>query len=275
MSKLDAIRKKLWTPKDRDDVPPLGTREILAHWLLDEDHEGGALKGGSLIELVGYGKLLEVLPDKIVSNLEKSRLSRDGLIPMLKCGLGYEELLSSVIVDGTPVASSSTENLLFPDLLLPANYLQPGGIPGRTLRWRASGRVTTLSTAGTLQFAIGHASTAVTTISGAATCWAKTGAVVMDAAVHTNEQWFCEGTTVVRSVGAAGTVFAQGESTIAAAAFTVANNALLFMGSAGSAAPAAITMDMTIAEFIALTAKWSLTTAYSITGHIYLLEALN
>jgi hypothetical protein len=44
MSKIDAIRKKLWSPKkDLDDVSPLGTREMLAMWLLDENHEGGAL----------------------------------------------------------------------------------------------------------------------------------------------------------------------------------------------------------------------------------------
>jgi hypothetical protein len=32
---------------------------------------------------------------------------------------------------------------------------------------------------------------------------------------------------------------------------------------------------MTVAEYILRTAKWSLTTAYSITGHIYTVEALN
>jgi hypothetical protein len=271
--RLDWIRNKLH--REPDDVPPLGTRHTIANWVLDENHDGDALSGGSLIELVGYGKLLEVLPDKVVENLERSRLARDGRIPMLKAGLGYEELLSSVIVDGTAIHDSSTENILFPDLMLPANYMQPGGIPGRTLHWKARGRVTTLSTAATLTLAIGHAATAVTTISGAAGCWAKTGAVVMEAAVHTNEQWFCEGTVVARSVGSAGTVFGQGDATNAAAAYTAANNVLSFMGSAGSATPASVTMDMTINEFLALTAKWSLTTAYSITGHIYILEALN
>ena len=70
-----------------------------------------------------------LLPDRIVQNLERARLSRDGRCPMLKAGLGYEECLSSVIVDGTAVDDSSTENILFPDLMIPANYLQPGGIP--------------------------------------------------------------------------------------------------------------------------------------------------
>jgi hypothetical protein len=226
----------------------------------------------TMVDLQRYGELLSILPDKIVQNLERARLSRDGRVPMLKAGLGYEELLSSVIVDGTAVHDSSTENILFPDLMIPANYLQPGGIPGRTLHWKSRGRITTLSTAATLILNIGHAATAATTVT---TSWAKTGAMVMDAAVHTNEQWFCEGTVVVRSVGSAGTVFAQGDATNAANAYTSANNVLSFMGSAGSATPATATVDMTINEFLVHTAKWSLTTAYSITGHIYLLEALN
>jgi hypothetical protein len=253
--------------KKRLYVPELGERHTLCNWVLNEDDYPGPM-----VEFQRYGELLSLLPDKIVQNLERARLSRDGRVPMLKAGLGYEELLASVIVDGAAVHDSSTENILFPDLMIPANYMQPGGIPGRTLHWKARGRITTLSTAATLIVNIGHAATAATTVT---TTWAKTGAVVMDAAVHTNEQWFCEGTAVVRSVGSAGTVFAQGDMTCAAAAYTTANNVLLFMGSAGSAAPAAATMDMTINEFLILSAKWSLTTAYSITGHIYILEALN
>jgi hypothetical protein len=250
--------------KLRERVPELGERHTLCNWVRDED--------GPMIDETRFQELRALLPDKIVSNLEKARLSRDGRMPMLKAGLGYEELLSSVIVDGTPIASSSTEALLFPDLMLPANYLQPGGIPGRTLHWKAGGRITTLSTAGTLIINLGHGASALTIPT---TTWAKTGAVVMDAAVHTNEQWYIEGRSVVRSVGSAGTVFAQGVSSNAAAAYTGANNVLSFMGSAGSATPATATVDMTINEFLILTAKWSLTTAYSITGHLYLLEALN
>ena len=60
--------------------------------------------------------------------------------------------------------------------MIPANYLQPGGIPGRTLHWKSRGRITTLSTAATLILNIGHAATAATTVT---TSWAKTGAMVM------------------------------------------------------------------------------------------------
>src|SRR6266576_536422 len=153
MDRIKAIRKKLWTPRDRDDVPPLGSREVLCEWVRQEGEDGLPTP---MIEMQRYRKLLSVLPDKIVTNLEKGRLAHDGRYPMLKAGLGYEELLSSVIVDGTAVHDSSTENILFPDLMIPANYLQPGNIPGRTLQWKARGRNTTLSTAGTLTFNIGH-----------------------------------------------------------------------------------------------------------------------
>jgi hypothetical protein len=88
--------------------------------------------------------------------------------------------------------------------------------------------------------------------------------------------WFCEGRrSRVRSVGSAGTVFAMGDATAAAQALTIANQQAQYMGSAGSATPAAVTVDMTVPQFLALTAKWSLSTAYSITGHCYILEALN
>jgi hypothetical protein len=253
--------------KLRARVPELGERHTLCHWVREDD-DGPP----TMVDMQRYAELLTLLPDRIVSNLERARLSRDGTVQTIKAGLGYEELLSSVIVDGTAVHDSTTENILFPDLMIPANYLQPGGIPGRTLHWKSRGRLTTLSTAGTLTFNLGHGATAVTvpTVS-----WAKSGALTCDAAVHTAEMWFTEGTAVVRSVGSAGTVFAMGDANAAGMALTLANATASYMGSAGSATPSTATVDMTINEFLAHTAKWSLSTAYSITGHIYLLEALN
>jgi hypothetical protein len=266
---LDSIRSKLWTPRDRDDVSPIGTREVLAHWI-SEDLDGESL-GAPMVDMVGYSRLLSLLPDKVVENLEKARLSRDGYFPMVKAGLGYEELLSSVIVDGTAIASSSTEAFLFPALLIPPNYLQPGGIPGRTLHWKARGRQTTLTTAATLTFKVGAALTNVIPT----TTWAVSGALTMDTTIQTATQWFCEGLVVVRSVGSAGTVFAQGDATSAAQALTIANQVAQYMGSAGSATPATAAVDQTVGQYFGLTGKWSLTTAYSITGHQFIVEALN
>lgn len=254
----------------RDYVPERGERRTMGIWVQDEEEINAPLE--PQFEMFKYGHLLELLPDRIVTNLEKARLSRDGRMPMIKAGLGYEELLASVIVDGTAIASSSTENILFPDLLMPQNFMQPGGIPGRTLHWKMRGRLTTLSTAATLTFNIGSGTTAVTvpTVS-----WAKSGTITMDTAVQTASQWFCEGKVVCRSVGTAGTVFAQGDCMIAAQALTIANQHADFMGSAGQDTPSTASFDMTLAQYIAVTAKWSLSTAYSITGHMYVLEALN
>ena len=267
--KILAIKKKLWTPRDRDDIPPLGTRETLASWF-SEDADGED-SGAPLYDMVNYGKLLQMLPDKVVENLEKARLSRDGRVAAMKAGLGYEELLGTVIVDGTAIASSATEAMLFPALLVPANYMQPGSIPGRTIRWRARGRMTTLTTAATLIFNFGSAATNVIPT----TSWAKSGALVMDTTAQTNTQWLCEGEAVVRSVGSAGTIFTQGWANTAGQAFTLANAGLQFMGSGGSTAPAAITVDWTTNFYMSLTGKWSLSTAYSIQGHVYTVEALN
>lgn len=252
----------------REHVPELGERHTLCNWVVDDP--------GPMVDFQRYGELLSLLPDKIVTNLERARLSRDGRVPMLKAGLGYEELLSSVIVDGTAVANSTTENILFPDLMIPANYLQPGGIPGRTLRWRARGRVSVVVTAvPTLTFNIGHGATAVTVPT---TSWAKSGAIGTDAVAITNSQWFCEGEAVVRSVGASGTVFAQGYVLFPgdSASNSAAKKGNYFMGSAGAQTPATATVDMTVNEFLCFTAKWSAANASNtITGHIYCLEALN
>jgi len=275
MNKIEAIRKKLWTPRDPDDVPPLGSRETLVNWMLDVDSDGVPIKGGSLIELIGYNKLRELLPDKIVESLEKSRLAQDGKIAMLTCGGGsYEELLSSVIVDGTAIASSSTEAFLFPALLFPQNYMQPGGIPGRTLKWEARGRHTTLTTNATLTFKLGSALTNVIPT----TIWCVSGGIKMDATIQTNTQWRSSGIVTSRLVGTAGTVFAQGDCLSAAQSMvtvTAAENANNFMGQAGAAAPAIATVDLTAALFVSLTAKWSLATAYSIQGHTFTVEMLN
>lgn len=248
-----------------DYVPELGERYLLRHWVADEDAESGPT-----IDFAGYGRLLSVLPDGIVENLERARLERAGVGPMLRAGLGYEELLGSIIVDGTAIASSSAEARLVPAWKLPGNFLQPGGIPGRTLHWKMRGRQTTLATAATLTFRVRDGATDVFTNTLAAS-----GALTMDAAAQTNTQWFMEGLIVVRSVGSAGTVFAQGDATSAAQALTIANQTAQYMGSAGSAAPAAVTVDETVDRYWNFTAQWSLATAYSIQAHVGILESLN
>ncbi len=248
----------------------LGEPHTLAA-LVNHTEEETSYGGGTIIEMKRYTDLLRVLPDKIVNNLEKARLERAGKGAMLRAGLGYVELLSSIIVDATAVGTSSAEAKLVPALLIPANYMAPGGIPGRTLRGQLRGRATTLTTAATMTLRNRIAATDIIT----GTVLQATGAITMDTTIQTNTQWEWEKHSVVRSVGATGTVFCQGDAMIAAQAATIANNTADFSGSAGSAAPAAVTYDTTAGQFWQITAQWSLATAYSIQTHLYMLEALN
>ena len=245
-------------------ISDLGERHTICDWVRE-------VEDPTFIETVQYGKLLEILPDKIVTNLERARLAQDGRIPMLKAGLGYVELLGSVIVDGTAIASSSAEARLVPATRLPANYLQPGGIPGRTLRGQLRGRGTTLTTAATMIFRLRGEATDVIT----GTAWAQSGAITADTTAQTASQWEIECGVTVRSVGTAGSVFAMGDCETAWAALTIANQSNKFMGSAGALTPAAVTKDVTLDTYLNWTAQWSLATAYSIQAHRYMLEALN
>ena len=180
MFKLD-WKRKLWVP---DDVPEIGQRETLVDWVMDND--GTPDSKEPFVDMVRYGKLLAALPDKIVTNLENARLSRDGRMPMIKAGLGYEELLSAIIVDGTAITSSASEARLAPALLIPANYMQPGGIPGRNITAKARGRGSTIvTTAGTM--IIRHRIAATDIITGTVLC--ATGAMAADAVAQTATMW--------------------------------------------------------------------------------------
>lgn len=258
------LKMKLWRP---DRPLELGEREVLCDWVREED---GVTP---FIDMVRYSHLLQHLPDRIVENLEKARLSRDGRMPMVKAGLGYEELLSSIIVDGTAIASSSAEARLAPALMVPANYMAPaGGIPGRILTMKARGRGTTLTTNATM--IIRHRIATTDVITGTTLC--ATGAMAADATAQTNTQWEWDSNVTVRATGSAGSVFSQGRASLAwHSAFTAANVALAFAGSAGSAAPAAVTWDTTVDQYLQFTGQWSLATAYSIQTHHYRVEALN
>lgn len=251
-------------------VPELGERHTVFDWVREEDP-----RDAPMIDVARFTDLLTIVPDKVASSLIRARDERAGRAQILKCGLGYEECLSAIIVDGTDVNTSSTETLLLPANLLPANYLQPGGIPGRSLALRVRGRMTTLTTAATLTFKWGSKTTAPASTSPALTVWAQSGAITMDTTVQTNTQWRLDCGVTVRSVGSSGTVFAQGDVTLAAAALTIASQQNQFLGSAGAATPAAVTVDMTVPEYLALSATWSLTTAYHILPHRAVLEALN
>lgn len=180
----------------------------------------------------------------------------------------WNETLAWATADGTAIASTTTETIIFPNVTIPANYLQDG----RVLRLTAYGRHSTTGTP-TLVFAIRWGG-----VSGTVIC--QSGAVTCGSGVS-NAMWRMEAIIQVRANGSSGSVFAVGEVSLgedAAPSVGSATNApgISLMGSAGVATPAAVTVDLTADTALSVTADWSASSASNtLTGHVYVIEALN
>jgi len=183
----------------------------------------------------------------------------------------WSEALSWATADGTAVNTTTTETIIFPNVTIPANFMQDG----RVLRLTARGRWGNVITAvPTFTWAIRWGG-----VSG--TVLATSGAIISPAAATTAAQWLMEATLQTRSNGATGTVFTMGtitmmEDTVATFG-TVANYGLVQpMASAGVITPAAVTVDLTADTALSITIDFSASdAANAVTGHIYILEALN
>jgi len=183
----------------------------------------------------------------------------------------WSEGLASAVADGAAIASSTTETIIFPNVTIPANYMQDG----RTLRLTARGRWGNVVTAvPTMTFRIRWGG-----VSG--TVLLASGAIVTPAAATTNAIWAIHALLQTRSNGATGSIFCMGEVAMfedAAPTFgTVTNYGVVSgAGSAGVAAPAAVTVDLSADTALSLTAQWSASSASNtLTGHIYTIESLN
>lgn len=180
----------------------------------------------------------------------------------------WQETLAWATADGTAIANTTTETIIFPNITIPASYLQDG----RLLRLTVYGRHSTTGTP-TLTFRTRWGG-----VAGTVLC--ASGAITAGSTV-TAAMWRMEVLIQVRSNGSSGTVFATGEVELAEdAAPTVGSatnaTAISLMGSAGVATPAAVTADLTADTALAITATWSAASASNtLTGHNYVLEALN
>lgn len=180
----------------------------------------------------------------------------------------FSELLSWVTADGTAIANTTTEAIIFPNITVDANFLADG----RVIRIKAYGRHSTTGTP-TLVFALRWGGVGGTVI-------AQSGALTLGSGI-TNAPWEVELTLQVRSNGATGTVFVMGHAICwddAVGSTGSATNApgIAAMGSAGAATPAAVTVDLTADTALSLTADWSAASASNtLTGHLYTVEALN
>jgi hypothetical protein len=180
----------------------------------------------------------------------------------------FGEGLWWAVADGTAIASSTTETIIFPNVTIPANYCSDA----RWLKWLARGRLSTTGTP-TVRFRLrwGGVSGTVVWDSGTITCGSGVTAAL----------WKVEGDLIVRSNGASGTVFVGGEAIIGAALAPTVGSAtgaaaLGVFGSAGDDTPAAVTVDLTADTALALTAQWSANSASNtLTGHQYFGASMN
>lgn len=187
----------------------------------------------------------------------------------------WSETLAWATAAGTAIATSTTETILFPNITIPANYLQDG----RVLRLRMFGAYGTTSTP-TLTFSARWGGVAGTVIAktAAATCTSGVGGGASMTAM-----WELEFFIQVRSNGATGTLMSNGSvvlhTSTAPTAGTVTNYGMRFplaSGSTGGTTPVAVTVDLTADTALAVTATWGTSNAAnSIQGLNYTLEAMN
>lgn len=181
----------------------------------------------------------------------------------------WSETVSWATADGTAVANTSSETILFPNVTIPANFMQDG----RVLRIKASGRYGNVVTSvPTLTFRLRWGGVAGTVL-------AASGAITTSATAMTAALWTVELLVQTRANGTSGSLFTMGDvqlTTNTAPTFgTVTNYGVAsMMASAGLATPAAVTVDLTADTALSLTAQWSVGNASNtITGHIYTIEA--
>lgn len=187
----------------------------------------------------------------------------------------WEESLSWATASGTAVANTTTETILFPNVTIPANYMQDG----RCLRLRGF-------------FAYGTTATPTLIISirwggVGGTVLAKQAANVTTSAVGGGASMTAMGSfeviIQVRSNGASGTLMTNGETVLYTStlltAGTVANYgqvAPIASGSTGGTTPVAVTADLTADTALSITVTWgTANAANSIQGLNYTIESMN
>jgi hypothetical protein len=183
----------------------------------------------------------------------------------------WTEQLAWATADGTAVSSSAAETIIFPNVTIPANYMQDG----RTLLIDACGRYSNVVTAvPTLTFAIRWGGVAGTVL-------VTSPAIVTSATAMTSCPWELKCILQTRANGSSGTIFGQGWVTMhtgTAPTFgTVTNYGVTApLLSTGTTVPAAVTVDLTADTALSITGKFSASDAANgFTGHIYTITSLN
>jgi len=172
----------------------------------------------------------------------------------------WQEEIATATADGTAVANTTTESIAFPNLTIPANFLQDG----RTLRLTAFGKLSTTGTP-TIIFAIRFGGVTGTLLATTEAITTASGAA--------NTAWSLDVLIQVRANGATGSLLVMGNTRVNLTASTVTAGVF---GVSGFDAPAPVTVDLTADTALSITAKWSAaSSSNTLTGLIYTLEALN
>lgn len=172
----------------------------------------------------------------------------------------WNETLAWTTADGTAIASTTTETIIFPNVTIPANYMADG----RVLRLRAFGKLSTTGTP-TIIFAIRWGGVSGTILANTEAITCASGAA--------NTAWSIEAFIQTRTNGATGTLLAFGDVVVNLTASTQTSGTF---GVSGFDAPAAVTVDLTADTALSLTADWSANSASNtLTGMHYTIEALN
>lgn len=179
----------------------------------------------------------------------------------------WSETITWATASGTSVSTAAVETILFPNVTIPANYMQDG----RCLRIRAFGQWTTTASTPTMIFGVRWGGVAGTLI-------CKTAAITTVASV-TAAGWDLDFVLQVRSNGATGTVMGNGTCNMfAGVATTIAsatgNAAVTPLMNGGTITPANATLDLTADTALSLTGITS-TTALTIVGLNYTIESMN
>lgn len=204
------------------------------------------------------------------------RLTSRYKFPTLKMSRQYwMETIAWAVASGTAIANSAAEAILFPNVVIPANYLQDG----RALRIRGAGGYGTTGTP-SLIFTMRWGGVSGTVLSKSFTTTTTSG---VGGGASMTAMWQFEVLLQTRANGSAGSLFTTGQVTLftstAPTAGTVTNYGLpvaLASGSTGGTTPVAVTADLTADTGLSFTATWgTANAANSIQGHQYWLESLN
>jgi hypothetical protein len=185
----------------------------------------------------------------------------------------WTEQLAWATSSGTAVANTTTETIIFPNVTIPANYMQDG----RTLKPWAQGQHSTLGSGTvTLTFRLAWGNGAA----GAGTTICKTGAIVQVISL-TAAYWELEVIVQTRTNGSAGTGMGNGTvrvfgATVPTIGSATGAPAVSPMTNGGQITPATFTGDFTADTALSLTVTHGAASASNtLTGLNYLLVSMN